>query len=430
MISLTFILRTALLVVVLLCLQLLRRAGSGREVATISRRSQADVETSWANLREAWEKTGLTFMSVNIEERQDGTRKIVSSFSPLAGSIVVRPFAADTAHAIAFTLVSENGVAFSRGRDQFEQWSVEPDGTGSRIVVETRFAQRLGGTVRTLWNLRKRAGLLASPEARLIIAALDAQSGSNASQAPGETMTTAATPTTAARKAAPTSLPSRYGREAVISLVAFAYLLTQYTWQSAVVLALVILWHEYGHLLAYRLTGKTGNRLMLVPFFGGIAVAGAPHKSEFEKAFCALMGPGICAPLTLVSFVCWYYTENYAVEQWMWRFLYFSSVLNLLNLLPIYPLDGGQTAESFLRSFLPGSILVHLSGLAVASLVVIAGFGYYQMLLFLGVFCLMGLRTLPPHSPLPAMTRGQAWMMATFYAIIAGSHGWVFWYIQ
>jgi Zn-dependent protease len=427
MISSTFVLRTALLVVFLLCLQLLRRAGSGREIVTISRRSQADVETSWTNLRDAWEKTGLTFMVVDIEEYEDGARRIVSHLSPQAGSIVVRHLPADTSHAIAFVLVSENGVEFSRGRDQFERWSVEPDGTGSRIVVETRFAQRLGGTVRTLWNLRKRAGLLASPEARLIITALDVQRGSNSPQASAEKMRA---PAAVARKAAPTKLPSYYGREAAISLIAFAYLLTQHTWESAVVLALVILWHEYGHLLAYRLTGKTGNRLMLVPFFGGIAVAGAPHKSEFEKAFCALMGPGICAPLTIASFAWWYYTEDYHIEQWTWRFLYFSSVLNLLNLLPIYPLDGGQTAESFLRSFLPGSIMVHLSGLSVVGLVVLAGFGYYEMIVFLGIFCLMGLRTLPPHSPLPAMTSGQAWMMATLYAIIAGAHGWVFYYIQ
>jgi Zn-dependent protease len=195
------------------------------------------------------------------------------------------------------------------------------------------------------------------------------------------------------------------------------------------VLALVILWHEYGHLLAYRLTGRTGNRLMLVPFFGGVAVAGAPHKSEFEKAFCALMGPAICAPLTIAGFIAWYYTKDANIEFWAWKFMYFSAVLNLLNLLPIYPLDGGHTAESFLRSFLPGSILVHLSGLSVAGLVVLAGLGYFQMMVFVGIFCLMSIRTLPQHSPLPAMSPGQAFMMATFYAIIVAAHGAVFYYI-
>jgi Zn-dependent protease len=211
-----------------------------------------------------------------------------------------------------------------------------------------------------------------------------------------------------------------------MSLLAFAYLLTQFSWQNAVVLAAVILWHEYGHLLAYQLTGRTGNRMMLVPFFGGIAVAGAPHRNEFERAFCALMGPGICAPLSLGAFALWYYDIAPQYDAWFWSFFYFSALLNLLNLLPIYPLDGGQAAESFLRSFLPGSILVHLSGLAVIGVVVLVGLNFYQMALFVGVFSFLGLRTLPSHSPLPAMSGGQATAMAVFYALIVAAHGVVF----
>ena len=215
-----------------------------------------------------------------------------------------------------------------------------------------------------------------------------------------------------------------------MSLLAFAYLLTQFSWQNAVVLALVILWHEYGHLLAYQLTGRTGNRLMLVPFFGGIAVAGAQHRNEFERAFCALMGPGICAPLTLGAFALWYYNVAPAYSLWFWAFFYFSSVVNLLNLLPIYPLDGGQAMEGFLRSYLPGSITVHLSGFAVASLILLVGMRYYEMAVFVGLFSFLGLRSLPMRSSLPAMSGFQALAMAIFYVLIVVAHGVVFYYIS
>lgn len=224
-------------------------------------------------------------------------------------------------------------------------------------------------------------------------------------------------------------MPAGYGHEALMSLLAFAYLLTQFSWQNAIVLAGVILWHEYGHLLAYQLTGRTGNRMMLVPFFGGIAVAGAPHRNEFERAFCALMGPGICAPLSVGAYALWYYDILPQYDLWLWSIFYFSALINLLNLLPIYPLDGGQAAESFLRSFLPGQIATHLSGLAVVGILVLVGFKYYQMALFVGFFAFMGLRTLPLRSMLPAMSSGQAIAMAIFYALIAGAHGAVFYLI-
>ena len=426
MISPPFILQAALLIVVLLCLQLLRRAGSGREIVTISRQSQADVETSWANLRDAWDKTGLTFTPADIHDSEDeGTRSIHPRVPGQASPIVFKPLPGATPYSINFSVIHQSGLDYPEGEQHFEQWSVEPDGAGSKIVVQTRFVRTLGNTVRTLLALRKQAGILASPQASQIIASLATQTG------PAEQRNTGAgAQTNRPRKLTAAQLPSHYGREAAISLLAFAYLLTQYRWQSAVMLAFVILWHEYGHLLAYRLTGRRGNRLMLVPFFGGIAVAGSPHKSEFEKAFCALMGPGFSTLLTLASFGLWYYDIAPDYDFWFRLCFYFSAVLNLLNLLPIYPLDGGQTAESFLRSFLPQSIFVHLSGLSAVGLVVLAGLGYYDMALFVGIFCFMNMRSLPPHSHLPAMNGSQAVAIAIFYAAIVAAHGSIFYYIS
>lgn len=425
MISLPFLLHTALFILLLLCLQLLLRAGSGRAIVTISRRSPADVATTWANLQHAWEKTGLTFAPSDVLVAEDGTCTIRSRHSPEIDAIIMRPLPAPGQHSIVFAVESTYGLPMAKDIQHFEHWRVEPDGAGSRVILETRFRANLAGTIKNLRALWKQAGIVASPEAGQRIADIDARPTPAAENGPNGNAAAKAP-----RRITPARLPSHYGREAAMSLLAFAYLLTQYKWQSAIVLAGVILWHEFGHLVAYRLTGKTGNRLMLVPFFGGVAVAGAPHKSEFEKAFCSLMGPGLCAPLSLGSFALWYYDVAPDYDQWFWHILLFSSILNLLNLLPIYPLDGGQTAESFLRSFLPSSLLVHLSGLSVAGLIVLLGYGYYEMATYVGIFCLMSLRNLPSHSYLPAMSGRQALAMALFYAVIVAVHGGVFYYIM
>ena len=416
MISSKFLLHALLFVLAAICLQMLRRIGSGREIVRVSRRSKLDPDAAWENLEHAWRATGLTFRQADIIENGDGTKRVRHGSED---EITILPLEAPGEHAIVFRVLAISGRDYLPGTAHFEHWRIEPEGDGSRIVVETRFRSTIAGSIRMLWGLWKQAGIIASPHTHAAIS----------SRKPG--MPTEADPSTKGpiSRVNQNAGPAGYGREAVMSLLAFAYLLTQFSWQNAVVLAAVILWHEYGHLLAYQLTGRTGNRMMLVPFFGGIAVAGAPHRNEFERAFCALMGPGICAPLSLGAFALWYYDIAPQYDNWFWSFFYFSSLLNLLNLLPIYPLDGGQAAESFLRSFLPGSILVHLSGLAVVGLVTLVGFEFYQMALFVGLFSFMGLRTLPPHSRLPAMSGGQTIAMALFYALVTAAHGFVFYSI-
>lgn len=404
------ILLIALLVTIALSLQMLRRIGSGREIVTVRRQSNLSPEATWANLVHAWQQTGLTFRAATIVEGEDGLRTIRPTGG---GEMVIQSLAPPTDHSIVLRVVSVDGEDYLPDVGHFEHWRVEPVGNGATVIVETRFRASLIGTIQTLWGLWKQAGLVASPDIATARRDLSGQGGR----------------ADAARRAAAPE-PAGYGREAIMSLLAFGYLLTQYRWQNAVVLALVILWHEYGHLLAYQLTGRRGNRLMLVPFFGGVAVAGAPHRNEFQRAFCALMGPGICAPLTLGAFGLWYYDMLPGYDPWLRAFFYFSSVLNLLNLLPIYPLDGGQAMESFLRSYFPRSINVHLTGLSVAGVVALAGLGYHQMALFVGLFSLFGLRSLPAHSPLPPMSDGQAAAMAVFYALIVAAHGWVFYYIS
>ena len=61
--------------------------------------------------------------------------------------------------------------------------------------------------------------------------------------------------------------------------------------------------HEFGHWIAMRFTGQPAPRIMLVPFFGGVTLANHPHKTLFRDAFCALMGAGVSALPSLVSFL-------------------------------------------------------------------------------------------------------------------------------
>ena len=131
------------------------------------------------------------------------------------------------------------------------------------------------------------------------------------------------------------------------------------------VLCAVLLLHELGHFIAMRLTGQPSVRLLLIPFLGGLAIPSNPHKSHFDDAFCSLMGAGlsaiVCAALTLAYTLQGATFENelaIGLEQSptsRWAVLLMMSAsligaLNLIQLLPILPLDGGHILRSILQS--------------------------------------------------------------------------------
>ena len=95
-------------------------------------------------------------------------------------------------------------------------------------------------------------------------------------------------------------------------------------------ITLAALIHECGHLIAVRLTG--GRVLAIRLRAGGARIETAPME-PWKAALCALAGPGAGA-LTIFA----------------WRFFPELALAGLLqtvfNLLPIYPLDGGQVVRN------------------------------------------------------------------------------------
>lgn len=106
-------------------------------------------------------------------------------------------------------------------------------------------------------------------------------------------------------------------------------------WQAAAMLLVLIFIHEDGHVLAMKSIGQPVQGMYFVPFFGGVAVAGAPHRTEGERGYVALMGPGFSILTTAVFFFAWLKSG----EPLMMELAFMSAVLNGINLAPILPLD-------------------------------------------------------------------------------------------
>lgn len=126
---------------------------------------------------------------------------------------------------------------------------------------------------------------------------------------------------------------------AIGSMVTYSYL---FTWQFALVLMISLFVHENGHIWMMRRCGMIVKGIYFIPLIGAAAVAEGEFPSPKDEANIAIMGPIwglILAGLTLLAYE---YTGNAffgAIAGWM-------AMVNLFNLLPISPLDGGRIMKS------------------------------------------------------------------------------------
>ena len=118
-------------------------------------------------------------------------------------------------------------------------------------------------------------------------------------------------------------------------------------------LFLIVLLHEFGHVLACRQVGGTANEIVLWPL-GGVAM-GRPPPRPGAELWTIVAGPLVNVVLwpvlMLVVWGCAMSGVNQTMPDLM-RLLVMLLLINkwllIFNLLPIYPLDGGQILRSLL----------------------------------------------------------------------------------
>jgi Zn-dependent protease len=118
-------------------------------------------------------------------------------------------------------------------------------------------------------------------------------------------------------------------------------------------LFLIVLTHEYGHALACRQVGGTANRIMLWPL-GGVAFVDPPQRpgaTLWSIAAGPLVNVALLLPLGVANHMSLSLGWQHSMPD-LAIFIYSVSWINtrllIFNILPIYPLDGGQILRSLL----------------------------------------------------------------------------------
>jgi len=132
----------------------------------------------------------------------------------------------------------------------------------------------------------------------------------------------------------------------------------------------VILFHELGHVVAMRICGYRDVSIFFIPLLGAAARGREVNASQTKRAFVALMGPlpGILLALVLMIFTPW---TSYDLLQSVVELLL---ILNVFNLLPVKPLDGGRLFEAVLMSrSIAATVFFSLISPVVLGLLALAG---------------------------------------------------------
>lgn len=195
----------------------------------------------------------------------------------------------------------------------------------------------------------------------------------------------------------------------LVSVVAYGLL---FGWPYAVGFVALLFCHEMGHVLVARWQGVKVSAPMFVPFMGAfISMRGLPEDSLGEAAIAA--GGPVLGSIAALGCAALYGATH---QPLLLALAYVGFFLNLFNLIPMSPLDGGRILGAATR-------WAYVAGLPI--LAVIAIWRFNPFLLFILVLGAMdafqrfrgGAVTSMYYS---AISPAARWAVAGGYVLLAG----------
>ena len=125
----------------------------------------------------------------------------------------------------------------------------------------------------------------------------------------------------------------------LVSIAAYSLI---WGWKFAVGFVILLFVHEMGHVIQLRREGIEASAPLFIPFLGAVVWGRMLEGNALAEARVGLAGPVLGS---IGAAVCW--AVGAGIDSDFWRALAFIGFfLNLFNLAPVTPLDGGRAVAA------------------------------------------------------------------------------------
>src|SRR5438067_12166402 len=131
-------------------------------------------------------------------------------------------------------------------------------------------------------------------------------------------------------------------------------------WAFGVGIVLLILVHESGHVVVARIIGLPVTLPVMIPFLGAFVSMKQQPRTVAQESIMAIGGPVLGSIAAGLCYLIYLAAPGSATGQLLRALAYFGLLINLFNLVPVTPLDGGRVLSLLSKCF-------NVAGLAVTA---------------------------------------------------------------
>jgi stage IV sporulation protein FB len=165
--------------------------------------------------------------------------------------------------------------------------------------------------------------------------------------------------------------------------------------QVLFLVVLILFIHEMGHFIAMKVFGYNGVNMFFIPLIGAMVTGEKDRISQSQRAIIVLAGPvpGVLIGCGIIAYAQTIDHTGAAVAGFMFL------LINILNLLPLDPLDGGKLIETL---FFSSNEKIKQVFLIVSVIIMVVAGVFFQMYLlaFLGLYMSLRIKMLKSLSEL------------------------------
>jgi len=129
-------------------------------------------------------------------------------------------------------------------------------------------------------------------------------------------------------------------------------------WAFGVGIVLLILIHESGHVVVARIMGLPVTLPVMIPFLGAFVSMKQQPRSVAQESIMAIGGPVLGSIAAGLCYLGYLAMPDSSTGQLLRALAYFGFLINLFNLIPLTPLDGGRVTSLLSKWFNVAGLLI------------------------------------------------------------------------